>query len=73
MAADLTDLHDRLSRIVVARTYDNKLVTCADIGAAGHVCAAADAMMPNLVQTIDHTPCLMHGGPLPTLPMAATA
>ncbi|MGI6634338.1 MAG: formate--tetrahydrofolate ligase [Christensenellales bacterium] len=64
MAADLTDLHDRLSRIVVARTYDNKLVTCADIGAAGAMCALLrDAMMPNLVQTIDHTPCLMHGGP----------
>ncbi len=64
MASDLTDLSERLGRIAVARTYDGKLVTCADIGAQGAMCALLrDAMMPNLIQTIEHTPCLMHGGP----------
>lgn len=64
MASDLTDLHGRLGRIAVARTYAGKLVTCADIGAAGAMSALLrDAMMPNLVQTIEHTPCLIHGGP----------
>ena len=64
MASDLADLKVRLGKIAVARTYDNALVTCADIGAAGAMCALLrDAMMPNLVQTIEHTPCLMHGGP----------
>ncbi|NLB38710.1 MAG: formate--tetrahydrofolate ligase, partial [Clostridiales bacterium] len=49
MASDLSDLKVRLGKIAVARTYDNALVTCADIGAAGAMCALLrDAMMPNL-------------------------
>lgn len=64
MACDLQDLKRRLGHIVAARTFDDKPVTCAQIGAAGAMCAMLrDALMPNLVQTIDHTPCLIHGGP----------
>ncbi|MDD3335039.1 MAG: formate--tetrahydrofolate ligase [Eubacteriales bacterium] len=64
LAADLKDLKARLSRIVVARTYEGEPVTAGDVGAAGAMTALLrDAFSPNLIQTIDHTPCLMHGGP----------
>lgn len=64
MASDLMDMKARMARIVVGRTYAGKLVTCADIGAQGAMAALLrDAMSPNLVQTIEGTPCLMHGGP----------
>ncbi len=64
MAGDLQDLKERLGRIVVARDYEGKPVTCGQIGAQGAMAALLrDAAMPNLVQTLDHTPCLIHGGP----------
>lgn len=64
LAKDLTDLKARLSRLVVARTFAGKPVTAGDLHAAGAMTALLrDAMQPNLVQTIDGTPCLMHGGP----------
>ncbi len=64
LAADLKDLKARLGRIVVARTYAGEPVTAADVNAAGAMTALLrDAFSPNLVQTIGHTPCLMHGGP----------
>lgn len=64
LAEDLQDMKRRLANIVVARTYDNKPITCGDINAQGAMAALLrDAMMPNLVQTIEGTPCLMHGGP----------
>lgn len=64
MAADLNDLKKRLGNIVVARTREGKNITCSQIGAQGAMAAMLrDAMMPNLVQTIDHTPALIHGGP----------
>ena len=64
MAENLMDMKARLSRILVARTFAGKPVTCGDIGAQGAMAALLrDAMMPNLVQTIEGTPCLMHGGP----------
>ena len=64
LAKDLTDLKARLSRLVVARTFAGKAVTAGDLHAAGAMTALLrDAMQPNLVQTIDGTPCLMHGGP----------
>jgi formate--tetrahydrofolate ligase len=64
MALDLADLKKRLGNIVVARDTEGKKVTCAAIGANGAMTALLrDAFMPNLVQTIDHTPCLIHGGP----------
>ena len=64
IAQDLQDLKARLARIVVARDYQGQSVTCGQIGAQGAMTALLrDAAMPNLVQTIDHTPCLIHGGP----------
>ncbi len=73
MANGIIDLKNRLGNIVVAKTFDGQQVTCAQIGAQGAMAALLrDALMPNLVQTIDRTPCLIHGGPSPTLPMAAT-
>jgi len=64
MAADLNDLKKCLGNIVVARTREGKNITCSQIGAQGAMAAMLrDAMMPNLVQTIDHTPALIHGGP----------
>ena len=64
MAENLIDLKERLGRIVVGTTYDGKEVTARDINAHGAMCALLkDAIHPNLVQTLDNTPCLMHGGP----------
>ena len=64
LASDLPDLKERLGRIVVAYTTDDQPVTAAQIGAAGAMTALLrDAFDPNLVQTLEGTPCLMHGGP----------
>ncbi len=64
LARDLADLKARLGRIVVAYTYGGQPVTAAQVGAAGAMTALLrDAFDPNLVQTLDGTPCLMHGGP----------
>ncbi|MFV0289638.1 MAG: formate--tetrahydrofolate ligase [Mangrovibacterium sp.] len=64
IATSLSDLKARISRIVIAYTYDRTPVTVADIDAAG-VCALIlrDALAPNLVQTLENTPALIHGGP----------
>ncbi len=64
LARDMHDLKKRLSRIKVAYTYDERPVTAAQIKAAGAMAALLkDAIKPNLVQTLEKTPCLMHGGP----------
>ncbi len=64
LASSLEDLKARLSRMVVAYTANGKPVTCGQVGAAGAMCALLrEAFDPNLVQTLDGTPCLMHGGP----------
>lgn len=64
LARDLDDLRARLGRIVVAYTRDKEPVTCADIKADGAmVVLLKDAMQPNLVQTLEHTPAFVHGGP----------
>ncbi|MGN1020082.1 MAG: formate--tetrahydrofolate ligase [Aristaeellaceae bacterium] len=64
LAKDLQDLKARLARLQVARTYDGRPVTAGDLHAQGAMAALLkDAIQPNLVQTIDGTPCLMHGGP----------
>ncbi len=64
LAGDLMDLKTRLARIVVGYTYDGKPVTCGEIGAAGAMAALLkDAFDPNLVQTLEHTPAIIHGGP----------
>ena len=64
LADDLTDLKERLSRIVCAYTYDGKPVTAGQIGAAGAMTALLkDALDPNLVQTLENNPAIIHGGP----------
>ncbi|MEG2769518.1 MAG: formate--tetrahydrofolate ligase, partial [Oscillospiraceae bacterium] len=64
LATDLTDLKHRLADIVVGYTYDNTPVTAGMLGAQGAMCALLkDAFDPNLVQTLEHTPALIHGGP----------
>ena len=64
LASDIEDLKARVARIIVAYTYDGKPVTAADIKAQGAVAALKkDALKPNLVQTLEHTPAFIHGGP----------
>ncbi len=64
LANDITDLKERLSKIIIGYTYDDKPVTCADIKAQGAMTALLkDAIKPNLVQTLEGTPALVHGGP----------
>ena len=64
LAKDLKDLQRRLGDIIVARNYDKKPVTVSDIGADGAMAVLLkDALQPNLVQTIEHNPAFIHGGP----------
>ena len=64
LASSIEDLKARLSRIVVAYTYDEKPVTAGELGAVGAMTALLkDAIKPNLVQTLEGTPALVHGGP----------
>ncbi len=64
LATDLMDLKARLGRIVIGYTYDDKPVTCEQIGVAGAMAMLLkDAVKPNLVQTLENTPCIIHGGP----------
>ena len=64
LSSSITDLKERLSRIIVGYTYDEKPVTCGDIKAAGAMTALLkDALKPNLVQTLEGTPAFVHGGP----------
>ena len=64
LATSLSDLKARLSRIVVGYNADGKPVTAGDLKAAGAMCALLkDAMKPNLVQTLEGTPAIVHGGP----------
>lgn len=64
LATDLRDLRERLGRIVVGFTKDKKPVTAEDIGAAGAMCVLLkDALKPNLMQTLEHTPAFIHTGP----------
>ena len=64
LASGITDLKERLSRIVIGYTYDDQPVTAGQLKAEGAMCALLkDALRPNLVQTLEHTPALVHGGP----------
>ena len=64
LASDIDDLRERLGRIIVAYNYSGDPVTCADLKMEGAMTLLLrDAMKPNLVQTLENTPCLMHGGP----------
>ena len=64
LAEDMKDLKEKLSKIIVAYDLDGKAVTAKDIGAVGPMAALLkDALKPNLVQTLEHTPVIIHGGP----------
>lgn len=64
LASDMEDLRERLSRMVVAYNYDNEPVTAGELKVVGSMLALLkDAMQPNLMQTLEHTPVLVHGGP----------
>lgn len=64
LSDDMHDLKRRLGKIIVAYTYDGKPVTADDIKATGAMAALLkDALKPNLIQTLEHTPAIVHGGP----------
>lgn len=64
LADDIADLKKRLGRIIVAYTFDGKPVTADDLQATGSMAALLkDALKPNLIQTLEHTPAIVHGGP----------
>ncbi|MCO6383136.1 formate--tetrahydrofolate ligase [Oceanicola sp. 502str15] len=64
LSTDLADLEARLGNIIVAYTREREPITCADIGASGAMTVLLkDAMQPNLVQTLEHNPAFVHGGP----------
>ncbi len=64
LASSITDLKERLSRIIIGYTFDDKPVTAGDLNAQGAMTALLkDAIQPNLVQTLEGTPALVHGGP----------
>ena len=64
LAVDMNDLKHRLGRIIVAYTFDGKPVTADDLQATGSMAALLkDALKPNLIQTLEHTPAFVHGGP----------
>ena len=64
LSNSITDLKDRLSRIIIGYSYSGEPVTCGQLNAAGAMTALLkDAIKPNLVQTLEGTPALVHGGP----------
>lgn len=64
LSSDISDLKKRLSSIIVGYTYDDKPVTAGELKASGAMAALLkDALKPNLVQTLEHTPAIVHGGP----------
>ncbi len=64
LAEDMADLKKRLGRMIVAYTFEGKPVTADDIQATGSMAALLkDALKPNLIQTLEHTPAIVHGGP----------
>ena len=64
LSKDLMDLKERLKKIIVGYSYDGKLITAGDLKAEGAMTALLkDAIKPNLVQTLENSPCIIHGGP----------
>ena len=64
LAKDMDDLKERLGRIIVAYNLDNEPVTAKDLNAVGAMAALLkDALLPNMIQTLEHSPALVHGGP----------
>ena len=74
LSDSLTDLKERLARMVIAYTYDEQPVTAGQIKAAGAMAALLrDALKPNLVQTLEGTPAIVHGGPFDNLAHGCTS
>ena len=74
LAEDMDDLKERLSRMVVAYTFDGRPVTAGDIHAVGSMAALLkDALKPNLIQTLEHTPAIVHGGPFANIAHGCTS
>ena len=74
LASDVNDLKERLARLVVAYTRDGKPVTAGDLHAQGAMAALLkDALKPNLVQTLEHTPAFVHGGPFANIAHGCTS
>ena len=64
LSKDIKDLKEKVAKVIVAYTYDDKPVTVSDLKIQGAVAAVLkDALKPNLVQTLEHTPAFIHGGP----------
>ena len=64
LAEDINDLQDRLSKIIVAYNYNNEPVTAGELNCVGAMAALLkDAIKPNLIQTLEHSPAIVHGGP----------
>ncbi len=64
LSEDIRDLKNRLGKIIIGYSYDGEPITAADLKADGAMCALLkDALKPNLVQTLEHTPAIIHGGP----------
>ena len=73
LATDMTNLKNRLSRIIIAYTYDKKPVTASELEATGAMALLLrDALKPNLVQTLENTPAIIHGDHLLILLMYVT-
>ncbi|OPL08805.1 MAG: formate--tetrahydrofolate ligase [delta proteobacterium ML8_F1] len=74
LAMDMKDLKERLSRMIVAYNYSNEPVTAGDLGATGSLALLLkDAIMPNLVQTLENTPAIIHGGPFANIAHGANS
>ena len=74
LADNMEDLKNRLSKIIVAYTYDGKPVTAGEIGAVGSMAALLkDAIKPNIIQTLEHTPAFVHGGPFANIAHGCTS
>jgi len=72
LADDMNDLKKRLGRIIVAYNFDGEPVTADDVGATGSMAALLkDALKPNMIQTLEHTPALVHGGPFANIAFAS--
>jgi len=74
LSKDIHDLKERVKRIVIGYTYDRKVITIGDLGAQGAVTLILkDAIKPNLVQTLENTPALVHGGPFANIAHGANS
>ena len=74
LSSDLEDLKERLGRMIVAYNYDNEPITANDLDATGALTILMkDAIMPNLVQTLENTPALIHGGPFANIAHGANS